>query len=357
MRVPGAIIVLSVFAAACVYAQDDVQVTVHAKSRYDSIRSTYIQSFPDHFFLWPVFKQRSLEFRIDEVPASNSHLIYRPNRPYSLGMGVYMFEVVLELTGSLPVSANSEDIYGESRARDLQLNMFGKKWGIDLYRQKYEGFYIVDAEKPVPPGAPFPQRPDIYTRNLYGTVSYTFNNKRFSLRSSYNFTERQLTSAGSFLLFGTLNGFKTRGDSAILGPSYQSKYGADARIIEIRSTHLGAAPGYTYSLIHRKGFFINGLLALGPANNWIHYESDDGSEVKDIRFTSFYVARIAMGYNGQKFFAGVSYSSQSNNARFESVRLRSSTNALKILFGFRFREFGVLKHRIAEVPEIFGIRL
>lgn len=355
MRIAGFIIFLTAFTAS-VYAQDDVHIGVPARSRYDSVRAINIQSFPDHFFFWPVFKQRSLEFRIDEVPASKNHLIYRPNRPYSLGMGVYMFDVVLELTGSLPASASSEEIYGESRARDLQVNMFGKKWGIDVYRQKYEGFYIVDSENPVPPGNAFPQRPDIYTRNLYGTVSYTFNNKKFSLRSSYNFTERQLRSSGSFLLFGTANGFKARGDSAILGPQYQSRFGPESKIIEIRSTHIGAAPGYTYSLIHHSGFFINGLLALGPAGNWIHYETEDGLDVKDVRFTSFYVARIAMGYNGQKFFAGVSYSSQSNNARFESVRLRSSTNALKILFGFRIREFGILKRRVADLPDMLGFR-
>src|SRR5690349_5077650 len=187
MRIGIAIILL--VAAVRAIAQGDVQVESHAPSAYDSTRSIYIQSFPDHFFIWPVFKQRQLEFRIEDVETRDARLIYRPNRPYSLGFGVYMFEVVLELTGSLPVSARSEEIYGESRARDFQVNMFGKKWGLDLYRQKYEGFYIVDPSNPVAQGSPFPQRPDIYTRNIYGTLSYTFNNKKFSLRSAYNFTE------------------------------------------------------------------------------------------------------------------------------------------------------------------------
>ncbi|HTF17959.1 MAG TPA: DUF4421 family protein [Chryseolinea sp.] len=352
MRIGIAIIL--VVATIHAFAQSDVQVGVPARSKYDSTRSIYIRSYPDHFFIWPVLKQRQLEFRIEDVPSNDSRLIYRPNRPYSFGMGVYLFELVLELAGSLPVSSHSEEIYGESRARDLQLNIFGKKWGLDLYRQKYEGFYIVDPNKAVPADTPFPQRPDIYTRNLYGTVSYTFNNKKFSLRSAYNFTERQLKSSGSFLLFGSLNGFKTRGDSALLGPEYQSKFGTDAKIMEIRSTHLGVAPAYSYSLIHSKGFFINGLFALGPASNWIKYKSEGGGELEDLKFSYFYVARIAMGYNGDKFFTGVSYGGQSTNARFESVRLRSSTGTLKILVGIRFREIGVLKHRVAEIPKWFG---
>jgi len=355
MRIGLAIILL--VAVVHAKAQTDVQVSAHPQSKYDSTRSIYIKAYPDHFFIWPVLKQRSLEFRIQEVPETKNHLIYRPNRPYSFGAGVYLFELVLELTGSLPASAHSEEIYGESRARDLQLNVFGKKWGIDLYRQKYEGFYIVDPDKPVPPDTPYPQRPDIYTRNLYGTVSYTFNSKKFSLRSAYNFTERQLKSSGSFLLFGTMNGFKTRGDSAILGKEYQAEFGADAKIMEIRSTHLGVAPAYSHSLIHKSGLFINGLFALGPANNWMVYKSEDGNETKDIRFNAFYVARIAMGYSGDRFFAGLSYSGQSTSARFDSVRLRANTGTLKILFGIRLKEFGALKHRVAELPQIFGIQL
>jgi hypothetical protein len=352
MRIGIAIILM--VAAVHAFAQNDVAVGGPSHSKYDSTRSIYIQSFPDHFFVWPVLKQRQLEFRIEDVPSNETKLIYRPNRPYSFGMGVYIFELVLELTASLPVSTRSEEIYGESHARDLQLNVFGKKWGVDLYRQKYEGFYIVDPEKTIPPDTPYPQRPDIYTRNLYGTVSYTFNSKKFSLRSAYNFTERQLKSSGSFILFGSLNGFKTRGDSALLSQEYQSKFGADANVMSIRSTHMGVVPGYTYSLIHRTGFFINGVFAVGPAYNWIQSKSEDGTEYKDVKFTSFYIARIAMGYNGDRFFAGLSYGGQSTNARFESVRLRTSTGTLKLSFGFRFKEFGVLKHRVAEIPEWLG---
>jgi hypothetical protein len=350
------IAIMSLVAVVNAYAQSDVQIDARPTSKYDSTRSIYIQSFPDHFFIWPVMKQRRLEFRIEEVPTSENKLIYRPNRPYSLGMGVYIFELVLELTASLPASSHSEEIYGESRARDLQLNVFGKKWGLDLYRQKYDGFYVVDPNKTVPPDTPYPQRPDIYTRNTYGTISYTFNSKKFSLRSAYNFTERQLKSSGSFLLFGTLNGFKTRGDSALLGSEYQSQFGADAKIMDIRTTHLGVAPAYSYSLIHNKGLFINGLLALGPATNWMKYESENGNEGKDTKFSFFYVARISLGYRGDRFFAGLSYSGQSTNARYDSVRVRSSTGTLKILVGFRLKEFGFLKRRVAEIPAIFGIQ-
>ena len=215
---------------------------------------------------------------------------------------------------------------------------------------------MTDPKVQIPPNTPYPQRPDIYTRNLYATTSYTFNNQRFSQRSAYNYIETQLRSSGSFILYGLVNGFKARGDSAILGPTYQPTYGVDARIMRIKSVHIGAAPGYSYSVIH-KGFFINALLALGPAYNWLKYDTEDGIAVHNARLTAFFLARFALGYNGDRFFAGMSVGAQTNNARFDAVRLSSSTQTLRVLVGFRLREFGILRHRVTDVPNILGLNL
>ncbi len=346
----------ALFISLYAYGQSDTEFGVHRVPRYDSAREQYIRSYPDHFFIWPVIKQRKLDFRIDDVPSNGRPITFNPNRPYALGLGVYLFEVGLELAAALPVSERSEYIFGRSRGTDLQLNVFGKKWGVDLYRQKYQGYYITDPNIQVPPNTPYLQRPDIYTRNLYVTTSYTFNNQRFSQRSAYNYIETQLRSSGSFLLYGLVNGFKARGDSAILGPAYQTAYGVDARIMRVNSIHLGAAPGYSYSLIH-KGFFINALLAVGPAYNWLRYSTDDGQSVREGRLATFFLARFALGYNGDRFFTGMSIGAQTANARFDAVRLSSSTQMLRIVFGFRIREFGILRHRVTDVPDILGLNL
>jgi hypothetical protein len=34
--------------------------------RKDTVRNYYIKEYPDHFFIWPVIKQRSLSFDISE---------------------------------------------------------------------------------------------------------------------------------------------------------------------------------------------------------------------------------------------------------------------------------------------------
>ncbi len=321
---------------------------------YDSARAYYIKPYPDHFFLWPVLKQRRLQFTLQDDPDKNKQLVFRTNKPFSLGIGVYLFEVVLEVTAAIPLNIRSEDIYGESRARDYQLNMFGKQWGVDLVYQKYDGFYITDTDVGNASGAPFPQRPDIMTRNMGVTGSYFFNHRRFSFRSSYNYADRQLRSAGSFSLVGSVSGFKVEGDSAIIGGNYTEDFGADADIRKFKSSSYSVAPGYTYSFIY-KDFFINGALAVGPSLNWLQTVSEDGTESNGFRITTFYFARVGLGYSEDRFFGGMSFVLQANSPKFESIQLRTSTGSFKVLFGYRFREFGFLKKRLIDLPRGLGI--
>lgn len=342
--------------AGSLIAQNTAEVSVNAPYKYDSLRSIYIKTYTDHFFVWPLLKQRRLDFEISDLPEKKRRLIYKSNSPYALGLGAYIFEVGLELTAAIPLDEKSKEIYGPSDASDIQLNLFTKKWGLDMFRQKYEGMYIDDPSLEIPDNTPYPQRPDIRTSNTGITWSYIFNHKKFSLRSSYNFAERQLKSAGSFILFTTISGFKTRGDSAIVGDVYRDYYGLGARIQELKSTTFSLVPGYTYNLVY-KGFFLTGTLAVGPSHNWLSFKSEDGNTKDDIEFRAFFVARIALGYSNDRFFTGLSFGSQGGNIKFDSIQLTSSSGTFKLLVGYRFRETGLLKKRLVDLPKAFGFNI
>jgi hypothetical protein len=332
-----------------VFAQQDTEVQVSSSMGKDSLRSVYIKSFPDHFFIWPVIKQRKLDFEITDVKGDEYTLGYKSNKPFSFGVGMYLFELGFELAFAVPLDEQSKKIYGESDARDIQLNILGKKWGIDAYFQQYDGFYIEDPGIKVPANTPYPQRADIQTQNLGLTLNYIFNSNKFSFRSAYNFAERQLRSAGSFVLFGSLNSFKVEGDSALIGPDYESIYGTSAGIYRSRTTVLGVAPGYAYNLIY-KGFFLNGTLAVGPAQNWISYQLEDGPERHRSRLNAFVALRIAIGFNGDRVFGGLTFTNEGRSAKFENLEVSSTNSAFKMLIGYRFPETGFLKKRVMDIP-------
>lgn len=323
-------------------AQDDITLAPAASK--DSIRDTFIKRFPDHFFLYPVLKQRSLSFELEREDRSEL-LTFKPNTSYNFGVGMYLFELGFELTFALPVDERRKSLYGDSDARDIQLNVLGKKFGIDAFYQKYNGFYITDPKNEPPADSPFPQRPDIDSRNLGITGNYVFNNQKFSFRSVYNFAERQLYSKGSFLVFASLSNFKLSADSSILNTQQRVIFGDQVSFEKLHYTTFSIAPGYTYSVIF-KNFFLNGTLSVGPAHHWIGYELEGGPDRSEIAINSFVAARIGIGYNGDRLFGGVSFVTQGSNVKFQDVRFSNNNGSFKILLGYRFGEFGVLKKRV-----------
>lgn len=311
----------------------------------DSLRRYYIKQFPEYFFIYPVLKQRSLHFELARRDRS-SILTYKPNNTYSLGLGVYLFELGLEFSFAVPLQEKSIERYGESHARDLHLNILSKRWGVDAFYQRYSGFYITDSENEPLPTEPFPHRADIGTKNFGLTAHYVFNNQKFSFRSAYNFSERQLYSRGSFLLFTTLNTFRVASDSSVVDSHRLADFGSQVTFTRLRYTTFSIAPGYTFNLTYNN-FFLNTTLAIGPAHHWVNYDLEgDPKAHHDIAINSFVGARVAIGYNGYRIFGGISFVSQGSTIRFDTVNFSKNNSVFKILVGYRFKEFGILKKRV-----------
>jgi hypothetical protein len=311
----------------------------------DSVRRYYIKQFPDYFFIYPVLKQRSLNFELGKRGA-NSLLTYKPNNTYSLGLGVYLFELGVELAFAIPLREQRIERFGESHARDIHLNILSKRWGVDAFYQGYSGFYLLDNENEPEAKEPFPQRPDIGTKNFGITGHYVFNHQKFSFRSAYNYSERQLYSKGSFLLFAALNTFRVAADSSIVIGYRQNDFGSHVNFTRLRYTTFSIAPGYTFNLTYNH-FYLNTTLAVGPAHHWMNYTFEgEWTAHSDIAINSFIGARVAIGYNGYRIFGGISFISQGSTLRFEDVTFSNNNSVFKILVGYRFNEVGILKKRV-----------
>src|SRR5690606_5740256 len=216
-------------------------------------------------------------------------------------------------------------------------------WGADLFVQRYTGFYSNNGKSAF---QPYVVRPDMTARNVGITGMYVFQPDRYSLRSAFTFSERQLVSGGSLMLSGTLNGFKVAGDSALIEPR-DGEEGSTFR--KLKYTTLSLAPGYAYTFV-RGHFFASGVLTAGPAHNWVYHLDEDGRALHDIRFDVFASVRVGAGYSTDTFFAGFNFSQQSRTVRFDDLRFTNNSSTFRLLMGFRFREFGILKKSAADLP-------
>lgn len=316
-----------------------------ARQRRDSIRAIYIEEFPDDFSVWPMLKYRALSFSIDDKRQEKSTVTFNPNNDFKAGAGFYLFDISFEVSFSVPIAVRDEAIFGKSKSTDLQINALTKSLGLDLYYQKYSGFYKDDGDVKIPPGASYPLRPDISTRNFGLSAFYVWNNKKFSIRSSYNYADRQVKSAGSFILYGTINSFSLVGDSAILSSSNQIEIGEGSDFRKLRYTTFSLAPGYSYNLVLKRVYF-NGTVAVGPAHHWIYYQPEIGRGHHDIVFNSSYTLRFAAGYSGHRFFTGAGVVLQSRVVKFQDVRFENSTSVFRLVVGYRFKEKGFLKKKL-----------
>ncbi len=316
-----------------------------ARQRRDSIRANYIEEFPDDFSVWPMLKYRALSFSIEDKRQKKPTVTFNPNNNFKAGAGFYLFDVSFEVSFSVPIAVRDEAIFGKSKSTDLQINALTKSVGLDLYYQKYSGFYKDDERIKIPSGVSYPLRPDISTRNFGLSAFYVWNNKKFSIRSSYNYADRQVKGAGSFILYGTINSFSLAGDSAILSTSNQTEIGEGSDFKHLRYTTFSLAPGYSYNLVLKR-IYVNGTFAIGPAHHWVYYQPETGRGHHDIVFNSSYTLRLAAGYSGHRFFTGAGFVLQSRVLKFKDIRFENSTSVFRLVVGYRFKEKGFLKRKL-----------
>lgn len=326
-----------------------LSLAAYSQSVTDSLRTVYVEEFPERFSVWPVLKQRDLNFSVRDKRRITKRIRYATNNSFTFGFGAYLFDVVLEATFAIPLSERSKAVYGESDARDLQINMLAKKFMADAYYQKYKGFYIDDKSVSIPSGQPYPQRPDISTRNTGLAGIYVLNNRRFSLRSAFNYIDRQLVSKGSTLIGGSLNLLKVSADTAIVSTRPQGDpTGSGFELVS--NTTLALSAGYSYTLVYRD-FFVNGTLTTGPGNHWIQYEKPGTLQTENM-MNLITNLRLGLGYNSDRVFGGVGYAVQTRSANFDQVRLTSTTSLFRVAVGYRFNKVGMLKKKPQELVPI-----
>jgi hypothetical protein len=316
----------------------------------DSVRR-YVTNFPDHFFLGPVIKQRNLSFDVASTLNTSNKLTFKPNSSYSLGLSLNIFEIGIEASLSIPVDVKNQVKYGSSTVTDLQINTISRRWLLDAYHQKYSGFYFSNPNFVLPASQSYPHRDDIQTRNFGLSFSYIFDADKFSLRSAYTFTERQRVSHGSVLFSYVISSFNLEGDSALITKSEQPNFGKGSAAYDMRFTSLGIGPGYSYNFVYRN-FFLNLTLSIGPAHYWIRYAEEEGGVRNDIRISTFQSGRVGIGYNGNRFYSGISSSSQARNVKFEELKFSNNINTFRLVLGYRFKERGILTKRAFDYAPI-----
>lgn len=317
-----------------VWGQTEVQVT--PKLDYDT---NYVESYTHLLSLRLVGIQKAHEINIKDKYNDRS-LMYRPNTNFSTGIGFNYKWMGLNVAFPLGFMNNDEDLYGETDQFDIQMNAYGRKMGVDAFVQRYKGYYIHNIADIHPnwiDGEPFPQREGLASIAFGLEYYYSFNDKKYSFRSSFIQNERQKKSAGSWLLGGYLNSFMIRVPLGLLPPPIIDLFDKRVNLTEVNVSNLGLSGGYIHTFVFAKHFFTTLSLDLGIAAQAAKITNKQNEDLRVGGVSGRVKFRLAAGYNTEKWNAGVTVVSMAQNFVVnQNAEISRTVGNLKFFVGRRF---------------------
>lgn len=242
-------------------------------------------------------------FNIDSFSDAQKELSYEPNIPGLTRVGISAFG----LGASLSTRGSTKDLEetkGESEFFDFQVGYHNTKWGVDLYVQNYEGFYLKNSEDVG--GTPnYYLFPDIKF-NHYGLMGrYALDNNGFSISALLNQSDEITKSAGSYFLVGGLrqHSFETE-NTLIPAPLQGVNVDMDnLRKLSVNTLNLGVGAGKYW--VSSSKFFIGAVIDAMGTFGLYKYSLTTEDRSSDYGTLSV-SAKFGTGYAGKKWRSGVS---------------------------------------------------
>jgi hypothetical protein len=185
---------------------------------------------------------------------------------------------------------------------------------------------------------PYYVRPDIYEQLLGGSIQYVFNHKKYSYRSGLVQNERQLKSAGSFLLGVDAYYGLMLGDSALI-PSFARDLGFGEKKDMDRYTFFRAGPnlGYAHTFVVAKKFFamLSLSVSLGIGSYSVR-QPGEGIEIVQ-GFSAAAFGRFALGYNDEKWYLGLSVVDNSINTNSSPSQVYATFGVGNVRLNYAWR--------------------
>jgi len=316
----------------------------------------YIRTFHEYFYIRAVSSQKRFILGFQDIKIEGSKKMeFQPNIGNYLGFGVFIFDVGLDVLFQTSPSAEDISKYGKSTGRDWQIHLYTRKIGVDLSYQEYKGFYLLNPTDFFPDwqaGDPLPRQDDMEARIINLGGAYIFSSDKFSFPSIFNQTEAQLKSGGSWLLSGQANSSKISHPTSIIPELDSNKTFGLANLKSVNVSSLNVLPGYSYNIIIKKKIYLNLSLAVGLGYQIRSYSTDESYKDNSINLANTW--RIGAGYNGRRFFTGISAFTQNNNITIQNLQISSSTGFVRFFLGYRFREWGIMQRSVFDVFDLFS---
>lgn len=276
--------------------------------------NTNIESYSDKLGIYVYGIQKFSNFEL-KGEGQDEKLQYGPNENLNLGLGFNYKWMGLGAAFNLGFVNSDNDLYGETSSLDLQMDIYSRKLLLSGNFQYYQGYYWRNPDDyfedwSIEDSAVV--RPDIVTATFGFSGTYVFNHERFSFKAAFQNTERQIKSAGSWLLGMRFSGYAINADSSLVPNELHDLYPEAVELAGLGTVNFGFAGGYTYSLVFAKYFYLNAALMVGFNLQAVSAYNLQGETLgSDGKVSSNALFRMALGCNKPTHFYGISVNADS----------------------------------------------
>lgn len=312
-------------------------VTKEKTPFYDT---SYIKAYKKNLVITIPMATKSLNFTLHDN-IRNISMRFSPNNFYNVGININSNIASFMINTGITLFKDDKN-KGKTNYKDLQFNLYGKKFTTDINFQLYQGFYVSNTQSILPKGvtfsAPYEKREDILALSLGVSSTYIFNYKKCSFRNAFTYTEQQKRSSGSFLLGGYYSLFFFGCDSSLVSPLFKSNFDSTAYVNAAFTQKAGINMGYTYTWVIRKKAYIMVALVNGIGLSKLNYIDEKNRNYNDnYKFSDKVSLRLGTGYDNGHFFTGLMLLSESlDYSVYEKVSFDYGYTNFKLFVGYRF---------------------
>ena len=230
---------------------------------------------------------------------------------------------------------------GKTTYSSLNFSVGGNKWFLETSYKNYKGFYDNNTaayDTSFSKTKPYYQNHSMTTKGLKVKGFYFFNDHKFSYKSSYTCTYRQLKSAYSIFALGNLYYNRFSSDTAFIPPLVWGFYPGYYDMNKFNVLALSGGMGASGNLILFKRLFLNATFGLGMEiqNRHYHYFFS-GRDAKRIYISVVNDSRVALGYNAKNFFISLSIVNDLMTFNDKTFKMSSTFTSGAFTIGYRFK--------------------
>ena len=304
---------------------------------YRNHDTNYIANYGDELGIKLLTNNKFNYLKILDGKAGKS-LRYRPSRDVSLGIGIVYKWFALDLAFNLGLR-NYSQIEG-AQAFDFQGRLFSSKQLMVFSLQVYRGYKLenisgldvelTDHEE---------LRPDM--RTIYFGLEYfhALNYTKFSMKAPFVFNEIQRKSAGSPIVGVSFGIYSMTADSSLVPPKARNSLQSAAQMRDLSLINGALNFGYMYTFVYKSHYFASLGLIPGININGGDFFDESEQKRKVVPLNAHFKINSlnSIGYNGRKYFGGLSLIFDASYARLAN-NLTSVTGrgVINLFVGIRF---------------------